>query len=597
VLASLIALLSTPAPAASRGRALHAGAALARALGDGDAARRFDASTRALAATLRAHTPAAYRARLEATEWLASDRAGDAEASSLEPAQIAQLEALVRSLGARDRLGPLLNHVLDALLLWTGVERGLFLLRAPDGALVPRAARNLARSDLEGDQRALSFGIARRALEIGDVVAATDAFASLGELHASVHALRLRSVLAVPLVARGEVLGVVYLDDRMRRSAFGPREIAWVRLLATHAALAVADARDVVRLRRAARHAERARARAVRDLDAREIELDRVKAALADDAAEVRYAGLAGRSEAMRRTLHLVARVSGSDVPVLVVGESGTGKELLARAIHETGTRKRAAFVTENCGAVPEALLESILFGHKRGAFTGATNTRAGLFEIADGGTLFLDEIGEMSPPMQAKLLRVLQDGEIRPVGGDRTRHVDVRILAATHRDLEGMVKAGLFREDLFYRLNVVRIDVPPLRERAEDIPALVSYLIEKHAGGRAVRVTRAAMDRLAVYPWPGNVRQLENEVRRVLVLGGDRVDAPDLSPEIWKGAQARRGSGVDLRSRLDSLEAELVQEALDKTHGNQTKAAEMLGVSRFGLQKMIKRLGLRVPV
>src|SRR6185369_16695543 len=185
------------------------------------------------------------------------EEAGSAT-SGLEPAQIAVLEGLVRSLGARDRLAPLLNQVLDALLLWTGVERGLLLVRAPDGALVPRAARNIARTDLAGDQRELSLGIARRALEIGDVVVATDAFATLGELHASVHALRLRSVLAVPLVARGEPLGVVYLDDRLRRGAFGEREIAWVRLLSTNAAIAIADARDVVRLRRAVRHAERA---------------------------------------------------------------------------------------------------------------------------------------------------------------------------------------------------------------------------------------------------------------------------------------------------------------------------------------------------
>ena len=590
--------LAERTPAASRAMAIPSAAGLARSVDDGEAALRFETERRRLAESLRASAPPALRARMLATPLF--DGGDDATrlgtASSLDPAQIASLESLVRSLGARDRLGPLLNQVLDALLLWTGVERGLLLLRAPDGSLVARAARNLARADLDDEQRALSHGIARKALELGDVVVATDAFASLGELHASVHALRLRSVLAVPLIARGEALGVVYLDDRLRRGAFGAREVGWVRLLATHAALAVADARDAVRLRRAVRHAERANHRLARELAAREIELTHVKAVLDNEAEAVRYQGLAGKSEAMKRTLHMVSRVAASDVPVLLVGESGTGKELLARAIHDSGARRKKPFVTENCGAVPEPLLESILFGHKKGAFTGATSSRPGLFEIADGGTLLLDEIGEMSPAMQAKLLRVLQDGEVRAVGGEATRRVNVRVVAATHRDLSAMVKSGAFREDLFYRLNVVRVEVPALRERAEDIPELVAFLVRKHAGERTIRVTRAAMDRLVSYPWPGNVRQLENEVRRALVLAGDRIDASELSPEILQGSAQKRTAGTDLRSRLDALEAELVMEALEKTRGNQTKAAELLGVSRFGLQKMIKRLGVRLP-
>ncbi|MBK6696941.1 MAG: sigma 54-interacting transcriptional regulator [Myxococcales bacterium] len=599
VATALLALLGTPAPLPSRAFALSFAPSLAAQLGDGDAARRFEAARRAAVAEARPNVPADYAARFEQAAWVrgvAGSNAAASAAAEFEPAQIMLLDGLVRSLSGRERLRPLFDQVLDALLSWTGVERGVLMALAPDGSLVPRAARNLARRDLVGDQRALSLGLARRALDQGDVVIATDAFASLGDLHASVHALRLRSVLAIPLLARGEALGVVYLDDRNRRGAFGPREVAWVRLVAAHAALAIADARDAVRLRRAVRHAERAKARLERELEARGLELDRAKAALGDEGPAIEYEGMAGRSDAMQRTLHLVARVSGSDVPVLIVGESGTGKELLARAIHASGPRRAKAFVTENCGALPEALLESTLFGHKRGAFTGATANRPGLFEVADGGTLFLDEVGEMSPGLQAKLLRVLQNGEIRAVGDERSRRVNVRVLAATHRDLEGMVKSGAFREDLYYRLNVVSIPVPPLRERPEDIPSLVTHLVLKHGGGRPIRLTRAALERLVADPWPGNVRQLENEVRRALVLAGDRIDASELSPELMRATQARRSGGTDLRSRLDSLETELVQEALDKTRGNQTKAAEMLGVSRFGLQKMIKRLGLRLP-
>jgi serine/threonine-protein kinase PknK len=275
-----------------------------------------------------------------------------------------------------------------------------------------------------------------------------------------------------------------------------------------------------------------------------------------------------------------------------VVGESGSGKELVARAIHDNGPRKAKPFVGENCGAIPETLLESALFGHVRGAFTGAERPRAGLFEVADGGTLFLDEIGEMSLGMQTKLLRVLEDGLIRPVGSERTRKVDVRVIAATHRDLSAMVKARTFREDLFYRLDIITVRIPPLRERPDDIPLLVDHLLERHAGQGKARVTAAAMERLTAFNWPGNVRQLQNEVRRALVLSDGVVDEEHLSPElIGEGASVARETGLNVRKRIDQLERNLVTEAMERTHGNQTQAAKVLGLSRFGLQKMMKRL------
>jgi transcriptional regulator with GAF, ATPase, and Fis domain len=269
----------------------------------------------------------------------------------------------------------------------------------------------------------------------------------------------------------------------------------------------------------------------------------------------------------------------------------------VARAIHANGARQKRAFVSENCASVPETLLESTLFGHMKGAFTGAASTRAGLFDVADAGTLFLDEIGEMPLAMQTKLLRVLQNGEVRPVGGEKTHTVDVRIIGATHRDLEAMVAAGTFREDLFYRLNVVAIRVPPLRERSADIPLLVSHFVEKHGRQREkkIKVTRAALDRLSSYPWPGNVRQLENEVRRALVMAEDKIDASDLSEEVARGGPtAAREAGLGLKARIDALETEAVKEALSRTNGNQTRAAEALGISRFGLQKMMRRLKIK---
>ncbi|HEY1695092.1 MAG TPA: sigma 54-interacting transcriptional regulator [Polyangiaceae bacterium] len=601
VLAALVALLDVPALLSSRGPALDAAARLATEQGDGDAARRIEQVRQNAARALREGTPPEHASSLAAVSWARLPTV-QAEDVAFVPAQVAQLEGIVRALSSRDRLRPLLEQVLDTMVLWTGVERGLLLLRAPDGRLVPRAARNLARRDLTGDQLALSHTIARRAIEERDAVVATDAFSSLGDVHASVHTLRLRSVLAVPLIARGEVLGVVYLDDRVRRGAFGPRELAWVRVVASQAAMAIADARDTVLLRRAARRAERARVRLEAALHERDAQLDvtRTQLEMVRDGRETRYRydEIAGRSEPMRELLRMVDRVTGSDVPVLVVGESGTGKELVARAMHANGPRAKRAFVSENCASVPETLLESTLFGHVRGAFTGASSTRAGLFDVADGGTLFLDEIGEMSLAMQAKLLRALQDGEIRAVGGDRTRTVDVRVIGATHRDLAAMVAGGKFREDLFYRLDVITLRVPALRERPEDIPLLVDHFVKKHAPpGRAVKVTRAALAKLSAFPWPGNVRQLENEMRRALVLSEGAIDVAELSPDVVRGGPgAARGAGLDMRARVDALEVELVTEALQKTRGNQTRAAQLLGLSRFGLQKMMKRLKIRAP-
>ncbi|HVU00170.1 MAG TPA: sigma 54-interacting transcriptional regulator [Polyangiaceae bacterium] len=600
VLAALAALSLVPCPENLRGEALAAGATLAARIGDGDAARRFSTASVDAATRLLRGAPPELRTNVAALPWIAER--GAPRDTGILPEQLGDVEALVRALGTRDRLRPLLDQVLDALVLWTGVERGLLLLRAPGDRLVPRAARNIARQDLHGVQLSLSRSLAERALASGEPVVAVDATGELPEMVASVHALKLRSVLAVPLVARGEPLGVVYLDDRVRRGAFGPGELAWVRLVATLAAVAIAEARDQLALRRAARRARRAEARVASLLSKKEAELGVAARELAkargERATRYAYDGILGESEPVRTLLRLVDRVTDSDVPVLVVGESGSGKELVARAIHENGRRGEGPFVSENCGAIPETLLETTLFGHVRGAFTGANRPHAGLFEVASGGTLFLDEIGEMSLGMQTKLLRVLEDGEVRPVGSERPRKVDVRVVAATHRDLAKMVDAGTFRRDLFYRLNVIALEVPPLRTRPGDVELLAKHFIQVHAGARNIRLSRAALDVLATYSWPGNVRQLENEIRRALVLADGLIQPEHLSAEVRSGARAEheREDGLNLRKRVDALEAALVRTALERTRGNQTRAAELLGLSRFGLQKMIRRLDIELP-
>jgi len=598
IVGALCGLATTMGPVIARGRALTAGARLAALAGIGDAARRLRVAATEDAERLLQRCSPALRPAVLAVPWIVAASAPTEEHFSTD--QVSDIENLVRSLGNRDQLRGLLEQILDTMVLWTGVERGLLLLRAPNGRLVPRAGRNLARRDLVGPQLELSHTLAGRALLEGEPVVAFDASHEMESVHESIHALKLRSVMAIPLIAHGEALGVVYLDDRVRRGAFGPKEKAWVRLVATIAAIAIAEARDRLRLRRLVRRAERAERRIGESLALREAQLGQARVELAHSQARrpnhYRHQGIVGDSSPVHDLLRVVDRVIPTDLPVLIQGESGSGKELVARTIHKHGARAAGAFVAENCGAIPETLLESALFGHVRGAFTGASQTRAGLFEVAHRGTLFLDEIGEMGLAMQAKLLRILEDGEYRPLGSDSPRRVDVRVIAATHRDLDALVEAGKFRQDLLFRLNVVVLRVPPLRERQGDLPLLVDHFLKKHAAGRAIQIGPEVFECLANYRWPGNVRQLENEVRRLIVLADDVVRVEHLSEEIRATFRPGRGasSALNLRRRLDSVEMELVRDALKRTGGNQTRAAELLGVSRFGLQKMMKRLELR---
>jgi DNA-binding NtrC family response regulator len=423
-----------------------------------------------------------------------------------------------------------------------------------------------------------------------------------------VSAMKLRSVLAVPLRLRGAVVGAVYVDHRYRRGAFTQEAALLVLDLADVAAIALHNARLAEENERRRAEVAALNARLEADL-AREREalgsareaLDSARATARAESLGLRYPydALVGRSPRMLELLRLVDRATATHLPVVIHGESGTGKELVARALHENGARQARAFVPINCAAVPETLLEAELFGHARGAFTGADRDRRGLFEIADGGTLFLDEIADTSPAMQTKLLRVLQDGTVRRVGAERAVKVDVRVIAASNRDLRRLVDEGQFREDLFYRLHVIRIDVPSLRERSEDIPALVAHFLRKlagAAGGQVKKVDRAALARLVAHPWPGNVRELENEMARAAALGGDVIGVADLSSQVASadpGAQPASPDDLAMKPRVERLERGLLREALSRAAGNQTTAARLLGLSRFGLQKKLKRYDL----
>jgi two-component system response regulator HydG len=301
--------------------------------------------------------------------------------------------------------------------------------------------------------------------------------------------------------------------------------------------------------------------------------------------------GLIGQSEAMRKVFNAIAKTASTSATVLITGESGTGKELVARSIHYSSSRASAPFVPVNCGGIPEGLLESELFGHVKGAFTGATESRAGFFQTADGGTIFLDEISDTSLSMQAKLLRVLQDKEVYMVGASRSRKVDIRIIAATNKDLAGLVKKGVFREDLFFRLNVITIVMPPLRERGDDILLLAHHFVTKYAqefGKQTLRFSDNALQVLRNYHWPGNVRELENVIQRLVVMtDGDLIEVSDL-PSLMRFSSLRE---TGLNRTLAEVEAEYVRNVLASVNGNKTKAAQILGIDRKTLRERIQKL------
>jgi len=309
-----------------------------------------------------------------------------------------------------------------------------------------------------------------------------------------------------------------------------------------------------------------------------------------------------GNHPVMEKVLSIAQRVARSESTVLLMGESGTGKELIARYVHLHSERSNHPFMAVNCGAIPPELLESEMFGHERGAFTGAVAARMGLFQLANGGTIFLDEIGEMSGALQVKLLRVLQEREIRPVGADRILRVDVRVIAATNRDLAAEVAAGRFREDLFYRLQVIPITLPPLRERRSDIPTLVEYFLNKELAKypqRSCKIDNDAMVYLWEYDWPGNVRELENLIERLVVLSDDGVIRVDsLPPNVRSFISEKKvphptltDEGIDLNRAVEDFESSLIDEALRRTNGNKSAAARLLGVKRPTLvAKLLRR-------
>jgi transcriptional regulator with GAF, ATPase, and Fis domain len=482
---------------------------------------------------------------------------------------------MIRALNSESDPENLLNSIVDMALEVVRADRGMILLRESERAdFRVRVARNV-EAETEQDAEAFSHSIVSQAGE-GRSIMAIDAGTDerFRDLR-SVSLFKIRSLMCVPLRSRGRIVGTVYLDSRSKGRVFKKDDLRFVEAFADHAALAL----------------ENARARARLETENRRLQV------VAEE--RVRFDNIVGRSSVMQKVFDMIEKVAQSELPVLIQGESGTGKELVARSIHFHSTRKRKLIMSENCAAIPESLLESALFGHVRGAFTGAEHDRVGLFEQADGCTLFLDEVGDMSPAMQARLLRVLEDGEVRRVGGESSVHVDVRLLTATNRDLQERVEKGLFREDLLYRLQVLTIQLPALRERHGDIPLLVSHMLERIARERDRDVPIVDPDVLEIlerYPWPGNVRQLENVLQRLALLAGDDAITRSLIEEEEALRRALLGGLGDDEPvfSLERSEREQIRRALESCGGNRNRAAKLLGISRATIYRKIKEYDLR---
>jgi two-component system, NtrC family, response regulator HupR/HoxA len=329
---------------------------------------------------------------------------------------------------------------------------------------------------------------------------------------------------------------------------------------------------------------------------------DRIRELNKELGSRYKYDSMIGKSKSMQALYTLLDKIKTAESTVLIQGENGTGKELIAKSIHYNSSRVNKAFVIQNCSAFNDNLLESELFGHVKGSFTGAIKDKKGLFEMADEGTFFLDEIGDTSPQMQVKLLRVLQEGTFTPVGSTEMKQVNVRVIAATNRNLRDMVLNGTFREDLYYRLNVINIRVPPLRERKEDIPLLADFFLQKIAeisGGKRKVLSKRALELLYDYPWPGNVRELQNEIERAIVLAGEegKISQEILSPKLIEESQANRVQGSRLQGKLkdamEDLEKEMIREGLRRTGWNKSKLSKELGISRAGLIMKVEKYGL----
>ncbi|MGD8377166.1 MAG: sigma 54-interacting transcriptional regulator [Acidobacteriota bacterium] len=536
-----------------------------------DAARLLNQAIRDLrtrAADLGAAAEPVSRLVSHEVKQLSTD--GPADSGEIDARDLLRLVRLGGKLALEDDPEEVLRIVLHEAAAATGAERG-FVVLAEGESLEFAAAEKLDRSEIESPEFEVSRTLINKVRGTGEVELLR--VVELPPDHPSGKSLGLlgiRVCVCVPIPGGEGIAGVLYLDARSPDSKLGGAHRKLLELFAAQASAALENARL---------HREKSRA------------LERAEETIRRHTGESQRAGydrLLGASDAMQQVYRQLDRIIPTEEPVILLGETGTGKDLAARTIHARGPRGEQSFVPVNCAGLAESLLEAELFGHERGAFTGADRARPGLLELANRGTLFLDEVGDMSPRMQGDLLRALQSGEVRRLGGRQPIRVDVRVIAATHRDLRERVRQGSFREDLYFRLHVLELRMPPLRERSEDIPQLVDELLPRLVkGGKPPRLSGGAMARLMAYSWPGNFRELENVLRRVAVLDAPAIGKRHLPPEIRDAGAGARRPGT-----LREAEAEAIRRAMRAAEGNKAQAARMLGIDRKTLYARLKALG-----
>jgi len=575
-------------------------------------------------AALRASLPERYRGTyMRVPQHAELLRSLQAEIATSAPAtrdhgSAARLQRILqinKRLGRELELKRLLELILDEALDLARAERGFVLLAEGDDFRV-QAARHLDMEGVRRPESKFSQSLARQVVESGEPLVTVDAMADdRFREQVSIHDLRLRSVTCVPLEIEGKTAGALYLDNRFRANAFDSEMVEALMAFADQAAIAIQHARLRAALLERQKHLEASQEELARVNTALEEEVETTTSQLTEATAllrserdeqrlRYRFANIVARSRAMIDALDRVERLAGVNLSVFVHGESGTGKELVARALHNASPRADGPFVAINCAAIPDSLLESELFGAKRGAFTGADVDRPGLFALANGGTLLLDEIGDMSLTMQAKLLRVLEDKTFRPLGGQESVTTDVRVVCSSNKDLAEQAQRAEFREDLFYRLSGATVRLPPLRTRREDIPELCEYLLGRAVADLGVEqppeLSPICLQVLMAYDWPGNIRQLDNELRRALAFAGDTIEPGHLSPGVAgqgvSGApRLPRGKGA-FRAAVADFERSLLLAALEQTDWDARVAAEKLGLSRSVFYDKLKRYAIRRP-
>lgn len=467
--------------------------------------------------------------------------------------------------------GALVDTLLDAIVELTGADKGFLVLVEDEGRLVARAARKVDRQDIQRSLDQLSDSILRRVLETRRPLIVADALSdeewSASE---SVINLKLLSVMCCPLLNHGELTGLLYVGNNRVTNVFDGSSLDVMNVFAAQASLLLSQAR-------------------------RMDDLAKKNDALTEQLEGLKFGRIVGACDSMQAVFKRVRKVATTDVSVLVTGETGTGKELVAREVHEGSHRAQGPFVVVNCGAIPENLLESELFGHVRGAFTGAVADKMGRFQAAHGGTLFLDEIGEMPMSLQVKLLRALQEHVVTRVGDTQSERVDIRVVAATNRKLDEEIRAGRFREDLFYRLNVVNVVLPPLRDRGDDLAALARYFLARDAEelGRSIKgFTKSAVVAMRKYRWPGNIRELENRIKKAVVLAErNLLTAADLDIE-----ESDIEDVLPLAEAKERFQIRYINRVLEMNAGNRTKTARDLGVDPRTVFRHLEKLNASIP-